>query len=70
MVCSGGNEVSPGADKYCDAKIGCVSGACSASVYYLGCSGTDESCTETGKVYGTPWNAEYGETINETVNKS
>ena len=66
-VCSGGNEVSPGATIKCRATIDCVADACSAPRYYEGCAAGSDSCTVTGRISYTPWLATGGWVVNETT---
>ena len=67
MVCSGGSEVAPTSANKCDATINCAANACSAATYYRGCTAGSSTCTDTGKVSGTAWNASDGYVINETA---
>jgi len=68
-VCSGGSEVAPSSSINCDKTIDCVDNSCSAARYYRGCTAGATSCTETGKVSYTAWNAPSNYTISETTYK-
>ena len=68
-VCSAGSEVAPSSSINCDKTIDCLDNACSAARYYRGCTAGGTSCTETGKVSYTAWNAPSNYTISETTYK-
>ena len=69
-VCSAGVEVAASQAIKCSGSIDCVSGDCSADRYWLGCSGTDTTCSHTGKTLAvTAWNAPVGTVIDTTEYK-
>ncbi|MFP4524182.1 MAG: right-handed parallel beta-helix repeat-containing protein [Candidatus Woesearchaeota archaeon] len=56
-VCSGGSEVNPDSDNYCDRTIDCNDNECSANRWYRGCTAGDTSCTDTNRQSYSSWNA-------------
>ncbi|MBM4371852.1 MAG: hypothetical protein FJ098_09370, partial [Deltaproteobacteria bacterium] len=70
-VCLDGAEAAPAASRFCTQTLTCVSGACSADRFYLGCAGTSTSCIEAGKVQdAVDWFAAEGAIIDEDLYKS
>jgi len=68
-VCSSGNEVAPNSGVYCDRTINCIDDSCGADKYYRGCTAGATSCTDTGRVSTTGWNAPQNTVISETTYK-
>jgi len=66
-VCSGGSEVAPSSSVKCDTTIVCTTNTCSAARYYRGCTAGAATCTATGQVSYTAWNASAGYVINTTT---
>jgi subtilisin-like proprotein convertase family protein len=66
-ICSGGAEIAASAGGYCDAQVSCTSGACAASMFYRGCSGTGVACADTGKQAAGAWSAGGGTVISENA---
>ena len=68
-VCLAGMEVAPSATAYCDQTIDCVTGACSASRYFRGCSGVSDACTDSGPVAAPVWYSGAGNVVNQDAYK-
>jgi len=68
-VCSGGSEVNPSSDIYCDKTINCVYGSCSADRWYRGCTAGSSSCTDTNRQSYSKWYTYNNYVISETTYK-
>jgi hypothetical protein len=76
-VCQAGNSVNPSSASTCgtgaqscscDTTIDCTTGACSVARYYRGFNGV--SCTDTGRVSYSDYNAGDGTEVSETNYKT